>query len=67
MSIKVHVLFSRLDSFPENVGAVSDEQRFHPDIKVMEMRYEGSWDSHMMADHCWNLMRDCVGIKHSLQ
>ena len=37
MSIKVHFLFCHLDEFPENLGAVSDEQgeRFHQDIKVM--------------------------------
>ena len=31
MSIKVHFLFSHLDKFPDNLGAVSDEQgeRFH--------------------------------------
>ena len=27
MSIKVHFLFSHLDKFPDNLGAVSDEQR----------------------------------------
>ena len=67
MSIKVHFLFSHIDRFPENLGAVSDEQgeRFHQDIKVMEARYQGRWDSHMMADYCWNIMRDCVGSIHS--
>ena len=67
MSIKVHFLFSHLDRFPENLGAVSDEQgeRFHQDIKVMEARYQGRWDSHMMADYCWNIMRDCEGLIHS--
>ena len=31
MSIKVHFLFSHLDKFPDNLGAVSDEhgERFH--------------------------------------
>ena len=31
MSFKVHFLFSHLDKFPDNLGAVSDEQgeRFH--------------------------------------
>ena len=67
MSIKVHFLFSHLDRFPENLGAVSDEQgeRFHQDIKVMEAKYQGRWDSHMMADYCWNIMRDCEGLIHS--
>jgi hypothetical protein len=35
MSLKVHFLNARLDYFPENLGAVSEEQgeRFHKDIK----------------------------------
>ncbi|GBM62497.1 hypothetical protein AVEN_145982-1 [Araneus ventricosus] len=38
MSLKVHILDSHLDYFPENLGAVSEEQgeRFHQDIKEME-------------------------------
>ena len=60
MSIKIHYLHSHLDNFPENLGDVSEEQgeRFHQDIKIMEERYQGRWDSHMMADYCWSLMRD---------
>ena len=59
MSIKIHYLFSHLDRFPENLGELSEEQgeRFHQDIKVMEERYQGRWDTHMMADYCWNLQR----------
>ena len=35
MSIKMHYLFSHMDRFPENLGAMSDEQgeRFHQDLK----------------------------------
>ena len=59
MSIKIHYLFSHLDRFPENLGELSEEQgeRFHQDIKVMEEMYQGRWDTHMMADYCWNLQR----------
>src|SRR6218665_486039 len=28
------------------------------DIKVMKERYQGRWDSNLMADYCWALMRD---------
>ena len=51
MSIKFHFLFSHLDTFPDNMGDVSDEQgeRFHQDIKEMEERYQGRWDADMMA------------------
>ncbi|XP_077153196.1 uncharacterized protein LOC143816558 [Ranitomeya variabilis] len=60
MSIKIHYLHSHLDFFPENLGDVSEEQgeRFHQDIKTMEEWYQGRWDSYMMADYCWSLMRD---------
>jgi hypothetical protein len=38
MSLKVNFLFSHLNLFPKNLGAVSKEQgeRFDPDIKQME-------------------------------
>ena len=67
MSIKVHFLNSHLDEFPANLGDVSDEhgERFHQDLKVMEDRYQGRWDTHMMADYCWSIQRDCVDMKHS--
>lgn len=64
MSIKVHYLHSHLDRFPENLGDVSEEQgeRFHQDIKIMEDRYQGRWDTHMMADFCWSLKRECLKV-----
>ena len=67
MSIKVHFLHSHLDEFPPNLGDMSDEQgeRFHQDIKMMQDRYQGRWDQHMMADYCWNLRRDCASSSHS--
>ncbi|GFV84761.1 HTH_Tnp_Tc3_2 domain-containing protein [Trichonephila clavipes] len=60
MSVKVHFLHSHLDYFPENLGAVSEEQgeRFHQDIKEMERRYQGRWNVNMMADYCWMLKRE---------
>ena len=60
MSIKLCYLFSHLDYFPENLGDVSEEQgkRFHQDIKMMEERYQGRLDAHMMSDYCWTLVRD---------
>ncbi|KAI6656196.1 hypothetical protein LOD99_1529 [Oopsacas minuta] len=67
MSVKVHFLHSHIDYFPENLGAVSEEQgeRFHQDIKTMETRYQGRWDVHMMADYCWCLKRDCIDVIHA--
>ena len=66
MSIKIHYLLSLLDCFPTNLGDYSEEQgeRFHQDFKTIEERYQGRWDDHIMADYCWNHMRDCSGIKH---
>lgn len=60
MSLKIHFLHSHLDFFPENLGAVSDEQgeRFHQDIQLMEKRYQGFWNDSMLADYCWMLYRD---------
>lgn len=67
MSIKLHFLNSHLDKFPENLGDVSDEQgeRFHQDLRDMELRYQGKWGVHMMADYCWSLKRDCAEMQHS--
>jgi hypothetical protein len=66
MSIKIHYLHSHLERFPENLGDISEEQgeRFHQDIKIMEERYQGRWNSHMMADYCWSLQRDCTYRQH---
>lgn len=60
MSLKMHFLFSRLDFFPPNLGAESDEQgeRFHQDIASIERRYQGFWDENMMGDYCWMLIRE---------
>ena len=67
MSVKVHFLHSHIDYFPQNLGAVSEEQgeRFHQDIKTMEKRYQGRWDCSMMADYCWSLQRDCTNTIYS--
>lgn len=66
MSLKVHFLNSHLDYFPENLGAVSEEQgeRFHQDIKEMERRYQERWSMSMMADFCWMLYRDLPEATH---
>ena len=43
MSVQVHFLRSHLQYFPDNLGALSEEQgeRFHKDIKITEKRYQG--------------------------
>ena len=60
MSVKLQYLYSHLNRFPENLGAVSDEQGewFHQELKTMEERYQGRWDKHMVADYCWSIKRE---------
>ena len=67
MSINVHFLKSHLNEFLANIGDVNYEhgERFHQDIKVMEERYQGRWNTYMMADCCWSIRRECVDLKHS--
>jgi hypothetical protein len=40
LSLKVHFLHAHLDFFPQNLGAVSDEQgeRFHQNISAKKKR-----------------------------
>ena len=67
MSVKMHYLFSHMDRFPENLVSKNDElgERFHQDLKEMETRYQGRWNTVMMADYCWNLKKDFPAAEHS--
>lgn len=69
MSSKLHYLFSHLDYFLENNGAVSEEmgERFHQDIKQKERHYQGRWDETMIADYCWSLQRHDAFAQHRRQ
>ena len=69
MSLKLHFLHSHLSFFPENAGTVSDEhgERFHQDIARMESRYKGKWSPAMLADFCWNLIRDEPNVQYKRQ
>jgi hypothetical protein len=66
MSLKVHFLDSHLDKFPSNCGQYSEQQgeRFHQDIAILESRYRGKWNTQMMADYCWSLIREDT-VTHS--
>ena len=59
MSVKLHFLCSHLDFFQENLGDFSEKhgERFHQDINPMEKRYKSRWDSAMMGDYIWPLVR----------
>ena len=60
MSLKIHMMHSHLDFFPENMGAVSDEhgERFHQDVAIIEKRFKGKWSENALWNYCWNLMTD---------
>jgi hypothetical protein len=57
MSLKIHFVNLHLDCFPENVGAVSEQQGelLYQYIKDMERRCQGRWNVNMMGDCCWTL------------
>ena len=59
MSVKLHFLCFHLDFFQENLGDFSEEhgERFHQDTEPMKRRYKGRWDSAMMGDYIWSLIR----------
>ena len=49
MSLKLQLLQSHLECFPDNLWTFSEEQseRFYQDLKETERRYEGRWDVNM--------------------
>lgn len=59
MSLKIHIMHSHLNFFPENLGAVSDEhgERFHQEIAELEKRYS-KCSSNMLADYCWSVISE---------
>ena len=67
--LKIHMLHSHLDFFPDNCGMVSDEhgERFHQEIATMEKRYQGKWSTSMLADYCWTLVRNAPEQLHKRQ
>ena len=69
MSLKIHFLDPHLDFFPDNLGAVSDEQgeRFHQDISALEKRYQGQRSARMLVDYCCTMKWDVPDAKHRKQ
>jgi len=66
MSLKIHFLDFHLDFFPDNLGAVGDEQgeHFHHDISALEKRYQGQRSARKLSDYCWTMKRDVPDAKH---
>ncbi|GBO22159.1 hypothetical protein AVEN_211256-1 [Araneus ventricosus] len=60
MSLKLHILDSHLNFFPQNLGAISDEhgERFHQDTSMFEKRFSRRWYRSMLAEYCWSVIRD---------
>ncbi|UYV82728.1 hypothetical protein LAZ67_22000681 [Cordylochernes scorpioides] len=54
-NLKFHFMDSHLN--PTTRSEIQGE-RFHQDFKIIEQRYNGLWNQHMVADYCWNLMHD---------
>ena len=69
LSLKLHYLHSHIDFFRPNLGDVSEEhgERFHQDMNNMEKRYQGRWDSAMMGDYVWGLVRAKRSTEHRRQ
>jgi hypothetical protein len=53
-----------LGLFSKILGAVSEGERFHQDIKKMEKRYQGRWNVNMMRDYCWTRHREIPETSH---
>jgi hypothetical protein len=48
--------------FPENIRPISDEhgESFFQGISQTEKRYSGKLSPNMLADQCWNLIRETL-------
>ena len=60
MSLKLHMMHSRLDFFKSNMGDYSEEhdERFHLDMMEFEKRYQGQYNEHMTGNYVWGLVRE---------
>jgi len=38
---------------------------FHQDMKTMKKRYQGPWNTNMMANYCWCWKREVAGSSYS--
>lgn len=54
MNVKLHFLHAQLHYFLQNLEKMSEDQgeRFHHDIKKIERRYQGKWNTSMITDYC---------------
>lgn len=63
MNLKLHLVRSHLDRFPENPSQSSDEmgERAHQDLKLIEKRFAGKDHLNALTDYCWSLTRESNG------
>ena len=54
MLLKIYILHTHLNLFPDNLKEVNDEhsESFHQDISDIKTRYEGKLNDRMMGDYC---------------
>lgn len=59
MNVKMHLMHSHVNYFPENLGHCNEEhgERFNQDIKDVKNRYQIRCNVNMMADYYWVLKR----------
>jgi len=67
MSIKLHLLHWHLEFFVSNMAAVTDEhgEWFHQEISSIGRRYKGKIIPSMLADYCWNSVRETTDNKRA--
>lgn len=65
MSLKIYLLDSHYDFFPDDLTSVSDEhgKRFHQDIATIEKRYYGKSTLAVLGDYFWTLMNES-NVRH---
>jgi hypothetical protein len=60
-------LYSHLNFFPRNFGAVRDEhgERFHEVTSTMKKQYQCKWGPSMLTDYCWTSVRDDPALRYN--
>jgi hypothetical protein len=69
MSLKIHFLHLRFDSFAINCGAIIDKhgEHFHQDIWVMGSRQKSKWIAAILASYCCTVKRSTPEIQYKWQ
>jgi len=66
MSVKIHILHSRVNCFSEILEAWQNSKESpSTKIKTMEKSYQGHWNTNKMANYCWCRKREVAGSSFS--